>query len=215
MTRANPFAKAAANAATNDQGSKKKSVTIIEPEDPEIRQSIDEVVVATLAKNEADSRRDVAQEKVMPFALKVFIERYAQNGQLPGKLEFKGNTQKAALVIQDRSGQYNLSAEQQDALRTVLGDDAEGIINNFVEYKFNNDILNIPGVMEALGSAIEKLVSNKILTSVQKDSLLIATPRCVVKSGILTRLCEICDGDQELMQTVKDVLGSNIVSYLL
>lgn len=210
----NRFAKAAAT-TTVAAGKKKDERELIVPPDPTVRKAIDDFVAAKQKMKDGESEKKVADAVASPYYRKEFIGRFAAAGVQPEKLFFKGEQQEVQLISQDRGGVTDVSDEQLQTLKTLLGEKkAEGLIEEFTQFSLDEDILNLPGVADILSGAIDQLVSKKVLSQEQADKLLVPKARRIVKKGTVDRLAQICDSDAELMGAVTDALGSNFTIYI-
>lgn len=215
MAGPNRFAKAAAKAEVAPKG-KKDEALILTPPDDQIREAIDAYVAAKDKMKEAEGEKQVANDTCLPWIKGEWLKTYATNGRPPEKIKVKGMKETVNLITQDRGGRYNVSDEQLETLKTILGPEkAEGIISEFTEFSIDSDLLNRPGVADVLSGAIDKLVSTKVLTQEEADKLLVAKARRVIKSGTYDSMAALCNNNPDMMTLLTEALGSNVVVYIM
>jgi hypothetical protein len=210
----NLFAKAKEQAPQASSSAKPNKSTIFVPSDPEVRKAIDDFAAAVDAMKVAEAKKATHSGIAMPAIFDEFIQRWAKDGVMPENVKAKGNAVTIAFIVQDRGGLYNVGPEQEALLRKILGNAVDDMISETTTYTINQDILNKPGVVEALSEAITTLVTKNILTQAECDSLLKADTKRTIKKGMLPRIHTICGGVVETMRQVSDVLGTTITRYL-
>lgn len=214
----NPFAAAASKASKPaTKGGKKKNDNIVQVEDQEVADAIDEFVEANSRKKQAEADQEVAKSVAVPYCRSEFLKQFAEQGRKPDNSpKFRtpeGNT--VTFVTQDRGERYNVSDEQMETLQALLGEEKiEQIIIRDMTFKFNNDILNKDGVMDALGAKIGELVADGVITENEAGALLQADPRTTVRKGALDDLARLCDNDPDQMESVMAALGSHVSNYI-
>lgn len=208
------FNKAAA-AAKIPASTTKSDDIVVTPEDEAVRKAVDAFEDAKKRAKQAKGDITTTKGVVEPFARDVWLKEFANTGKYPETFWVQGTKTKVQHIVQDRSGVNDVTDESLALLKTLLGEQrAESIIEESTVYAINNAILNMPGVMEHLDAAIQDLETKGILTVAQRDALLEATPRRVVKEGSLQLLARLCDNDPERMAMVADALGSNMTTYI-
>jgi len=218
----NAFAKAADNSKSAPKARKKTGTTFeVAGDSPEGR-SVTDLLKFEAEKKAADGRTKLHKGKIKKHADSVFIAKVAELGVLPEgpyTVQNSGTGEKVTFVVQDRSGQYEVKEEQQEALNSLLGEDAAGDLTCTVtDFGFNGDILGIPGVMDAVGRAISicvsELVGSETLTEEQGDALLTMSEKTALKPGTVERLALICGKDTGKIASFLDIIGSNATRYV-
>lgn len=208
---ANRFAKAASTATV---APKKGDGEIIIPSDPAIRKAIDDFVIAKEAIKTGESDKQVAGGVALPWIKREYLKVFATNGFKPDKFKVKGDQEEVLLLSQERS-QYNITDEQLETLKAILGEKkAEQILVESTDFAFDSTILNKEGVIDILSAAIDRAVTEGKLTNEEGDKLLVSKPRRTIKVGTVDRLPIICDNDVDVMEQVADALGSTLTMYL-
>ena len=129
------------------------------------------------------------------------------------------NGEACTLVVQDRSAQYGVKADQEEALEELLGADAvDDLLYEETRIAFDRDVLAIEGVSEiveaALERAISKLMREEVLTEEQAGALIDPIVKKTFKPGTLQRLPLICGRNTSKMEEFVDVMGSSCVKYV-
>jgi hypothetical protein len=216
---ANPFDKAAKKAQANGNGGSKpkKEQNIIEVKDETISTAIDEFIEADDREKLAKADKDVAKAQVLPTCLEDYFQKFAQDKRKPSTMKFRSQTGKTvSLVIQDRGERNKVSEEQEQTLVSILGKKkAESLILRDMLYSFNNEILNRPGVMEAIGQCLDQLVKDGTLTQDEQDQLIEADSRVTIRKGVVDDLADLCK-DANAMEQLHDALNSpcHMSSYI-
>lgn len=212
---ANAFKKAAEKAAAPGKPQKGEEVQFV-PEDEQILEAVDDFIKAADEMKQRETDKKVASSKVLPFGREQYFKLFSDKEIQPEKVTILSKSGKSVkFIAQDRAGTYDIQDEVVENLANVLGKDkTEDIVERYTEYSFDDAILNKPKVMDILSDAIVTLVTKKILTQEQADSLLKAKARQVLKKGILARLATICENDPKKMEMVADLVGSNITTYI-
>jgi len=212
----NPFAAAVAKSSTPKPTNGKKVQNIVQVEDEEVATAIDEFVEASDREKQAKADKEIAKGVAAPFCRGEFVRQFAEAGRKPNTIKFRtptGNT--VTLVIQDRGERYNVSDEQYETIKAIIGEEGlKQILLSDMTFSFNNDILNKDGVMDALGAKIGELVQDGVITETEAGSLLEATPRTTIRKGTLDDLSKLCNGDPDQMEALLDALGSHCSSYI-
>jgi hypothetical protein len=210
------FAKVAANAQATSSKSKKDDDLVLENAPDHIKAKVDLFVTkkkeAKAAGDEAKKINDqILNEWLWPEYVGMFIKDRVQ----PEHVKIKGVNTTVGLIVQDRSGNYNVKDDQLDIMIGILGEKrAKSLVHDWTDYSFNNELLNKPGVIEILEKAMKEMVETKVLTQDEVDKLLVGEYRRTFKPGVLARLPELSEGDQEQALTVIDGLKTNVVKYL-
>ena len=127
--------------------------------------------------------------------------------------------EKVTYVVQDRSGQYAVREEQLDALGQLLGLDAAGELTyREATFRFNRDVMALPGVQDAVGAALDSvlngLVESGVLTKDQSDALVDCDEKVSFKPGTLERLPHIVGRDVGRMRAFLEIAGSSVTRYV-
>lgn len=212
----NPFAAAAAKSGGTVTKATKKKGDVVVVEDEAVATSINEFVAADAKVKQAKADQEVAKGVVTPFCREEFLRRFASDGRIPETLKFRtkdGN--QVTFVVQDRGELYGASDEQVQLLTGLLGEErAEKVILRDMTFEFNNEILNKPGVMEALGAAISAMAESGTITQTEAGNLLVAKSRTTVRKGTLEDLARLCNSDPDVMAQLMEGLGSHTVAYI-
>jgi len=172
-----------------------------------------------------EARTNVHKEVLKTEGTSRFCAAYAAVGlrpETPMVLQTVGG-EKVTYVVQDKSSQHAVSAEQQGQLAAVLGEDAANdILYTDVQFSFNRTVMSLPGVMEAVEAALEKAIKNMVspkegkpvLTEEQAEMLLDVDSRTAFKPGTLDRLGEICGRDVVRIEQVLEAAGSSFTRYV-
>lgn len=213
---ANPFAVAQKNASIGIK-SKPQDPNVIDPEDPEIKNSIDQFIKAKTQEKEAKAAKEVAASSVKVFAKDVFFGIFAKDGAKPEKnLTINGNKGSIKFIVQDRGNdeRYYIADEQLIILRQLLGQALEDDLVEYTKFSFDPTILNKPGVMDAFGACIANMVESDVLSQNDANSLLSAREVRTVKKGTVAKLAKLCGNKKELMEQVFQCLGSTVSAYI-
>jgi len=121
--------------------------------------------------------------------------------------------------VQDRGKQYAVKPDQQEALADLLGEDAaKNLLTDTVSFGFNDAILSLPGVQEAvetaLGEAISGMVGVGMLDGDQAELLLSVNSKTTFRAGTLDQLVQICGRDTSRMKQFLDIAGSSFTRYV-
>jgi hypothetical protein len=207
------FAKASAKAKIEEPKAKADAPRY-SPDNETTLDAIDEYVTAKADKTKAENRMKVADGIASPWARNLLIKQFAERGSQPDTFWVKGKTEEAQFIAQDRTGQYNITDATLDTLKTILGvPRAESLIDEITEYSLDTAVLNLPGVADAISKTIES-IPKEILSDTNKEALIKAKPKRILKKTLFQRLPELCSGSAEMMTNVLDAIGSSFVTYL-
>jgi hypothetical protein len=215
----NAFQRAAAKAAPI-ASPKKNEREVIVVDDPAIADAIDGFVRSKGQMKDAEGEMKAASATALPWVKAHFIGVYAQTGKVPETMNFRGKDEQVQFIVQDRSGgSYQVSDEMMESLRGVIGKKADDIVTEYQDFAFNTEILNIPGVMDVLGKAIDDLAKPRggkdpVLTEAQRDALLTPRRHRVIRKDILSDVSSLCQGDKDQMEMLVAALGSNVTMYI-
>lgn len=160
---------------------------------------------------------------VKKFAEQQYVSQYAAAGVSPDSPMTiqTADGEKVTYVVQDRSTQYAVKEEQVDALKCLLGEDAAAdLLFEETRFGFNRLIMMIPGVQEAvesaLESALERLTSGEmpVLNQEQAEELLEVDQKLAFKPGTLDRLSVIAGRDTGRIKAFLDIMGSSATRYV-
>lgn len=210
---ANLFQKAAAKASV-EAATPKADIPAITPDDPKVMQAIDQFNEAKRTIKEAESKKKTAKAVADGWAKTYFLKLFASTGRKPETFWVAGAKTRAQFIAQDRAGVNDFGNENYELLKTLVGEKrAEAMVLEFTQFSLNDEILNMPGVVDKLSAAIES-IPDDILSPAQKEALLVPAARRLIRDGVIDDLPKICDGDAEKMALVVDALGSNLTVYL-
>ena len=213
----NPFAAAAAGASAPKPPAGKKTADFVLVKDPEVAAAIDSFCEADAKAKQFESDKDVAKGVAVPFCRTEFLKRFAEAGRQPeNSIKFRTEASNSVtFVVQDRGEKYEVSAEQLETLRAILGDEkVEKVLLRDMTFSFDNSILNRPGVMEALGAKIGELVTDGVLSEAESAALLVANSRTTVRKGTLGDLARLCENNPDTMESLLAALGSHATAYI-
>lgn len=218
---ANPFAKAAAGAAKPGSPKSAKQKDIITFSDAELSEAVDQFILYHKQEKQAESMKQAAQAKFKPQVIREYCAKFADASVKPDSLKVAGKSDETVLfIVQDRGGDESkfISDEQFELMVNLIGEDKVAqVVNQYLKFTFDPEILQIPGVEDAIGAAvggvIAKLVEDNVLTTAQSESLLQAKNVRSVKKGTLAKLAAVCDCNVDLMLQVFDALGTSVSAY--
>jgi hypothetical protein len=190
--------------------------------------AVEELVKLDAKKKELDAQMKVRKGVVHRFAAAQHIADFAENG-LPPDTPMKVMTAKGetvTFVVQDRSGQYKVSAEQEGALADLLGEDAaQSLLYTETSIGFERSILAKEGVGEAVEAALESAIAGLVeagtLSEDQAGELIQASQKTSFKPGTMDRMAEICgqgattsEEKENRMTQFADIAGSSCTRYV-
>lgn len=192
-----------------------------DPNGDQVGKCVDELVRLNAELKAIEAKMDVAKGVVKKYALKNLCSDVAQRGVLPETPMYVQNADghKVTFVLQDRSSQYKVKEDQQDALASMLGPDAASdLLYTEVTYSFNRDVLAVPGVQEAIGAAVSAVVQelreNGVLSDEQAGSVFSAEEKTAFKPGTLDRVAVIVGRDSTRIKQFLDIMGSSATNYV-
>ncbi|MFW6121022.1 MAG: hypothetical protein ACOC80_09025 [Petrotogales bacterium] len=207
---ANPFAK---SKKKSTKKTKKDEVIIKVPKD--LEEDFHDWMQAKAEEKEAKARKTIASGELKPFAIKEYSKIFAKQGSMPGSIKIGSDGKSATFVVQNKCGNYELSEEQEEMLRNLLGDDVvDEAIDDKTTYSFNSEILEKDGVMDFLVRAINKLVEADILTEEEAEEIVEVNEKHTLKKTTMTMLAQYCDSDQEKIEEAMIALDKHCNSYL-
>jgi len=216
------FSKAAAKKVDAPKA-KAKGVTWTagDPNGDAVAKAVKELVRLSANAKALEAQMGLHKTVVSKYAEERYIRAYAESGVSPDTpmVVVNGDGEKVTYVVQDRSSQYQVSEEQTDALTQLLGEDkVKTLIYEETWFSFNRAILALPGVMDAIGGALETvvvgLVSEGTLTQEQADSLLDSGKKVAFRPGTLDKVADLCGKDVVRMKTFLDIMGSSATRYV-
>ena len=218
------FAKAKAS-KKSEEPKKAKGIAWLagDPQGDAVAKSVKELVRLEADAKAIEAKMGVHKTVVKKFAETQYVSVYAETGSAPETPMVVQNSdgEKVTYVVQDRSSQYAVKTEQQEALAQLLGPDAvEDLLYDEVSFGFNREIMAVPGVQEAvekaLESAIKKLTSGAkpVLTETQAEALIEANQKTAFKPGTLGRLAMIVGRDTGRIKQFLEIMGSSATRYI-
>jgi len=186
-----------------------------------VAKAVKAIVGISAEQKALEAKMEVHKTVVKKYAHDNFVGDFTRDGVLP-ETPMKVQTadgEAVTYVVQDRSSQYKVSEEQQEALCELLGADAvPDLLYTEYTFKFNRQIMAIPGVQEAidkaLSSAVTKLVKGGELTEEQGDSLIEADERTTFRPGTLDRVPQIVGSDTNRVRQFIEIMGSCCTRYV-
>lgn len=218
------FAKAASK-GKSAQPAKSKGVAWLagDPNGDAVAKSVHQLVVLDAEAKAIEAKMGVHKTVVKKYAEDQYVATYADLGVAPDTPMCVQNSdgEKVTFVVQDRSGQYSVKAEQKEALEQLLGvDAAQELLYEEARFSFNRELMAVPGVQEAieeaLSGAIKKLTGGKkpVLTEEQAGELLDADVKTSFKPGTLDRVAVVVGRDTNRIRQFLEIMGSCCTKYI-
>jgi len=219
------FAKAALKAKSTEKASTKKQTLWLtnNAESEVVGQAIHDLVLLEADAKAIEAKMGVKKTIVKNYAESRFLTQYAGAGVFPETPMVLQNDagEKVTYVVQDRSAQYQVKEDQQEALSDLLGEDAaRDLLFEETSFSFKRDVLALPGVQKvveaALEAAVKKLTSGNepVLTNEQAGELLSVNIKTAFKPGTMDRLSLICGRDTMRMKQFLEIAGSSCTRYI-
>ena len=218
------FAKAAQKAKETVKDAKKKATawTVGSSSETEAVSRATKELVSLEAQSKAiEAKMNVVKGSVKRYSDEMFVRDYAARGSMPETPMTVQNPdgEKVTYVVQDRGKQYAVKPDQQEALADLLGEDAaKNLLTDTVSFGFNDAILSLPGVKDAvenaLGEAISGMVGVGMLDGDQAELLLSVNSKTTFRAGTLDQLVQICGRDTSRMKQFLDIAGSSFTRYV-
>lgn len=214
------FNKALQNQKT-EKKTKSKGTTWVVQATETVGQSVKAMRQLAIERKAIEAREKMHKGVIKKHADELYISNYVDAGSAPDSPLNLMNSDgdQVTFVVQDRTGQYKVGDDQKEALNALLGEDAAAdLMFTNTSFGFDSVILSIPGVMGAVGGAIERavqeLVVSEVLSQSQADGLLTVDQRETFKPKTLDRLVSICGKDTGRVKRFLDVIGSNATRYV-
>jgi hypothetical protein len=194
-----------------------------DPSGDSVAKSIKELVKLDAERKALEARMDIHKTVVKKYAHDNFVSDFAGSGILPDTPMYvqTSDGEKVTYVVQDRSTQYKVSDEQKEALSQLVGPDAvDSLLYEECVFKFNREVMAIPGVQEvvdeALTEAVRKLTGGvePVLTDEQGDILIEADKKVSFKPGTLDRVPQIVGCDTGRIRQFIDIMASCCTRYI-
>jgi hypothetical protein len=215
------FTKAAQKAKETVKDSKKKATAWIVGESDPVSKAVKELVGLEAQSKIIEAKMSVIKSQVKRFADDMFIKDYVARGFAPETpmLVQNGDGEKVTYVAQDRGSQYGVKPDQVEALNDLLGEDAvSSLLYEETTFGFNREILALPGVLEAIESALTEAISGMtnmgMLDGDQASELLDVKSKTTFRPGSLGQLTLICGKDTSRVKQFLDIAGSSFVRYV-
>jgi hypothetical protein len=218
------FAKAAQKAKETVKDAKKKATAWTvgsSSETDTISKAVKELVNLESQSKAIEAKMSVIKSSVKRYGDEMFVRDYVARGSMPETPMTIQNPdgEKVTYVAQDRSTQYAVKPDQQEALNDLLGEDAAGnILTDSVTFGFNEHILSLPGVQDviekSLMDAISGMIGMGMLDGDQAELLLKVSSKTTFKPGTLDQLVQICGKDTSRMKQFLDIAQSSFTRYV-
>ncbi len=186
-----------------------------------VAKSVKELVKLDAEMKAIDAKMGLHKTVVKKYAEEKYLRDFADRGVSPDTPMTVQTTdgEKVTYVVQDRSGQYAVREEQVEALGQLLGLDAAGeLVYQESRFQFNRDVLALPGVQDAIGTALEGAIASLVeagaLTQERAEALLEVEVRTSLKPGTLDRLPHIVGRDIGRMRSFLEIVGSSVTRYV-
>ena len=192
-----------------------------DPAGDQVAKSVKELVRLDAELKAIEARMGLHKATVKKYAEEKYLRDFADRGVSPDTPMTVQTTdgERVTYVVQDRSGQYAVREEQLDALGQLLGLDAAGELTyREATFRFNRDVMALPGVQDAIGAALDSvlngLVESGVLTKDQSDALVDCDEKVSFKPGTLDRLPHIVGRDVGRMRAFLEIAGSSVTRYV-
>lgn len=194
-----------------------------DPQGDAIAKSVKELVRLSAESKALEAKMDLHKTVVKKYAHENFVADFTDTGVLPETpmTVQTSDGEKVTYVVQDRSSQYKVGEEQQEALKALLGEDAAvSLLYEEVKFSFSRDIMALPGVTEAIDEAltalVDKLTKGKkpVLSQEQADALIEADKRTTFLPGTLDRVPQIVGKDTGRVRQFLEIMGSCVTRYV-
>lgn len=214
------FAKAAAKvAAVPSKSTKKKTIWELSPDNP-LNAAVKSFIEYDREIKTAEAKKEPLKRKLREFGTEHYIQDYV-NAEFPPESPMviqsvDGET--LTFVVQDRTSEYKVTEETKEAVAAILGEDgAKKVIYEETIFKFNRDLMAIPGVSDIVGAALEtamkSLVKKNLVTEEQSEQLIVAESKTSFKPGLLKNLTGICGADTVKVSNFLEAMGSSCTRY--
>lgn len=218
------FAKAASKKVAEAPKREKGTPWLVgDPAGDTVAEAVKKLVSLSHQAKQIEAAMAPAKMVVKRYAESQYVGQYAANGVSPDTPMTVQTAEgdKVTYVVQDRSTQYAVKEEQVDALKCLLGEDAAAdLLFEETRFGFNRLIMAIPGVQEAIETALEMAVEQltegekPVLTQEQAEELLEVDQKLAFKPGTLDRLGMIVGRDTGRIKAFLDIMGSSATRYV-
>ena len=215
------FTKAAQKAKETVKESKKKATAWIVGDSDPVSRAVKELVGLESQSKVIEAKMSVIKGQVKRYADEMFIKDYVARGFAPETPMFvqNGDGEKVTYVAQDRGSQSGVKPDQVGALNDLLGEDAvSSLLYEETTFGFNREILALPGVLEAIESALTDAIGGMtnlgMLDGDQASELLDVKSKTTFRPGALGQLTVICGKDTSRVKQFLDIAGSSFVRYV-
>jgi hypothetical protein len=190
--------------------------------------AIHDANVATADKKAAETRAKIAKGVLKDYVLNEWATIAAQQGVIPPTpvtvVNHAGET--LTYVIQDKTQQNALSPEQVDMFGTLLGQEvAANIIHERTIYSLNPEVLDQEAAgPQAKGESVAEVVCEVLsdaltkctkLSDDQKNGIIAATSKTVLRRNTFPRIVEICGSNVGKIAAFMEAAGTAVVRYFL
>lgn len=203
-----------------DSRSKRETVWRLPAGDPLNGDVSDLVKLADEAKT-IDGRMVMHKTRLKDFGERQIVAACVAEGKLPESTMLIRNADglDVTFVLQDRSSQYGVKDDQVEALELFQTDpDAGELIGEETTFKFNREIMALPGVMQAvekaLEAAVKSLVKSNVITLGEAEDLIEADTKRAFRPGTLDRITEICGRDPGRLAAFLKIMGSSATRFI-
>jgi hypothetical protein len=131
----------------------------------------------------AEAEKEILDGKLKEIGKDNFLQMYEDEGFRPKNFNMVDGDESVLYVMSDnyKGSRYGVSTEKAQMLEPY------GVLESTTTYTINADVLNKPGVAEAISKMI---MQSKVLTEEDKLSLIKAETKTVVKKGTIDRLLQ-------------------------
>jgi len=214
------FAKAKAKTAAAPAKTKKS--TVWQLNEAALREAVTELVRSEADRKALETRQAHLKTVLLRAADELFAADYVRMEKSPDAPMLLVNPEtgdSVNFVFQDRSGQYGLSAEQENDLKELLGEDRlNDLVYEESRFAFNRVIMGIPGVMDCLAKHLEacrgELLERGVLSEDQADELLDVTTKRTLRPGTLDSVTSHVGRDVTRFKKFLQFIGSCAVRYI-
>ena len=192
-----------------------------DPNGDAVAKSVKALVALDSEVKAIEAKMGLHKTVVKKYAEDRYVRDFASKGVNPETPLYvqTSDGEKVTFIVQDRSGQYGVRAEQKDAVIDLVGEDAaSGLLYEEAKFGFNRDLLAIEGVKDVIGAALEtalqQLLDSNLLSSEQAEQLLEVDTKTAFKPGTLDRMALIVGRDTTRMKQLLEIMGSSATRYI-
>jgi hypothetical protein len=189
-----------------------------------LNNAITEVLEASAEEKAAKNKGNLAKGRLSKYARSRMVEMTAKLGVLPptpvSVVNHSGES--VTYVVQDKTQQNAIGAEQVDLFKSLLGEDgAARVVHTKTVYSFDVNTMEEKAaygemtVAEIVAETVSAaLAADKRLSDEQKGALISSTEKTYLKPNTLQRVAELCGADAARIEQFLEAAGSSVVQYV-